>query len=207
MEEAGEIKNIDTVPVLEWEPGSGRRPKMNIHQKLAWVQKRLIVGKCRGKGEEKNAKVEYAFRNASDILIRAKPLCHAVEARVEAESEPVMLGVGTPVEIREVRLAKKDAKGNVYDAPTYALLSGPRLVAICRAIFTDCETGETIVRTSFAEQDNWRKGQGEPEKRSGSTDSYGTKYALCHIFAIDDQKDADALSNDGSIGVKADDPF
>lgn len=181
MSESEEAEARAARSVIDWRQEDGPRPKMNIHQKLAWVQKWLVVNKHRNNNL-------YHYRNASDILVKAKPLCHAVEARVEADCEPQLFGGGSVVDVRVVKPAKDNT------APTYALFSGPRIIAICSAIFTDCETGETIVRRSYAEQDNWRKGQEEPEKRSGSTDSYGTKYALCHLFAIDDTQDADELS-------------
>ena len=186
--------------VLAWELSSGLpRPPMNIWQKLAWVQMRLTVPKNRGKGHEKNAKVEYAFRNASDILTRAKPLCFAVDAMVFADTEPIVFAPDAKPELVAVRKPYDEKK----DAPTWSLFGGPWRLLIAKATFTDIETGETIVCHSSAEQDNWRKGQSEPEKRSGSTDSYATKYALCHLFAIDDQQDADDLSNNGTIGNKA----
>lgn len=185
---------------LLWEPSSGLpRPPMNIWQKLAWVQKRLAVPKERGKGHEKNTKVEYAFRNASDILTRAKPLCFAVDAMVTADTEPVVFSPDAKGEIVTVRKPYDEKR----DVPTVSMFGGPWRLLRATATFTDIETGEQYVCHSSAEQDNWRKGQGEPEKRSGSTDSYATKYALCHLFAIDDNKDADTLSSDGTIGAKA----
>ena len=184
---------------LVWEPSSELpRPKMNIWQKLAWVQKRLAVPKERGKGHEKNTKVEYAFRNASDILSRAKPLCFAVDAMVVADTEPIVFAPDAKAEIVTVRKPYDEKK----DVPTVAIFGGPWRLLVAKATFTDIETGEQLVCRSSAEQDYWRKGQSEPEKRSGSTDSYATKYALCHLFAIDDNKDADALSSDGTIGNK-----
>lgn len=186
--------------VLAWEPTSGvPRPQMNVWQKLAWVQKRLAVPKERGKGHDKNAKVEYSFRNASDILTRAKPLCFSVDAMVTADTDPVVLAPDAKPELVTVRKPYDEKK----DVPTLSLFGGPWRVLIAKATFTDIETGEQYVCHSSAEQDNWRKGQAEPEKRSGSTDSYATKYALCHLFAIDDNKDADALSADGTIGNNA----
>ena len=185
---------------LLWDSSSGEpRPRMNIWQKLAWVQKRIVVPKERGKGHDKNAKVEYAFRNASDILSRAKPLCFAVDAMVMADTEPMVFAPDAKAEVVTVRKPYDEKK----DAATVALFGGPWRLLIATARFTDIETGENLICKSSAEQDYWRKGQAEPEKRSGSTDSYATKCALCHLFAIDDNKDADGLSSDGTIGEKA----
>lgn len=186
--------------VLSWEPSSGiPRPSMNLWQKLAWVQKRLAVPKERGKGHDKNAKVEYSFRNASDILSRAKPLCFAVDAMVTADTTPIIFAPDAKPELVTVRKPYDEKK----ECPTYSLFGGPWRLLVATATFTDIETGAQFICRSSAEQDNWRKGQSEPEKRSGSTDSYATKYALCHLFAIDDNKDADDLTSDGAIGPKA----
>jgi len=191
----------DGSPLL-WNPSGGLpRPRMNIWQKLAWVQKRLAVPKERGKGHERYTKVEYAFRNASDILSRAKPLCFAVDAMVTADTEPIVFSPDARGEIVTVRKPNDEKKDEKKDnTPTVAMFGGPWRILKATAKFTDIETGEQYVCHSSAEQDYWRKGQAEPEKRSGSTDSYATKYALCHLFAVDDNKDADALSSDGTIG-------
>lgn len=181
---------------------------MNVHQKLAWVKMRLTVEKGRGKGHDKNAKVEYAFRNASDILARAKELCYLVDADIRVSVKCEIFGENSAVDVREVRLGQKNPKGELIKAPTYALFSGPRLVGCARAIFTDIETQDFVMSEAFAEQDTWRAGQGESEKRSGSVNSYVSKYALCNLLAIDDEKDADQLSNEGKIGKAAEeDPF
>ena len=191
-----EIEAADGSPIL-WDSSSGAaRPHMNIWQKLAWVQKRLAVPKVRGKGHQDRAKVEYEFRNASDILSRAKPLCFAVDAMVTADTEPIVFSPDAHGEIVTVRKPYDETK----DVPTVAMFGGPWRLLVGVARFTDIETGEQYICRSSAEQDNWRKGQAEPEKRSGSTDSYATKYALQHLFAIDDNKDADTLSSDGTIG-------
>lgn len=189
--------------VLDWEPDSNvPRPTMNIWQKLAWVQKRIVVPKARGKGYDKNAKVEYAFRNASDILTIAKPLCFAVDAMVTADTVPHVFAENAQAQFIEVRKPYDKNK----ECSTMAQFGGAWRLLLAKAVFTDIETGEQYICQASAEQDNWRKGQSEPEKRSGSTDSYATKYALCHLFAIDDNADADSLSNQGIIGRGANAP-
>lgn len=200
---------IEVQSPLFWEPNSGNpRPKMNVRQKLAWVKMRLTVEKGRGKGHDKNAKVEYAFRNTSDILARTKELCYLVDADIRVSIKCDIFGENSAVDVREVRIGQKNPKGELVKAPTYALFSGPRLVGCATAIFTDIEDGQEIKSNAFAEQDTWRAGQGESEKRSGSVNSYVSKYALCSLLAIDDEKDADQLSNEGKIGKAAEeDPF
>lgn len=187
--------------VLDWEPSFGvPRPKMNIHQKLAWVQNHIKVTKERGKGHDKGAGVSYEFRNAEDILMQSKVLCKIVDAHAEVDVTVQMLGVGAPVDVKCVGKDK-------YDNEQFAMVSGPRLVFFADAIFTDCETGEEIHRHSAAEKDWWRKGQTEPEKLSGSTDSYASKYALQHLFALDNNRDADMLSNERAGEEPAAEPW
>lgn len=58
------------------------------------------------------------------------------------------------------------------------------------AILTDAETQETIENTSFAREEENKKGM-DSSQVTGATSSYARKYALNGLFAIDDTKDAD----------------
>lgn len=164
--------------------------KASVHLKLKYIQQKLKVNKSRGKGHDANAQVTYEYRNSEDILEAVKPLCDEVDAYVNIKVEPVYLGESaTP----EVRCVGKDRYGNEI----LALVSGPRFVAVAKAFFVDCVTGGSVEAKSFAAIDFWRKGQTEPEKLSGSADSYATKYALQHLFALDNGKDdPDARPNE-----------
>lgn len=173
------------------------RNKANVWAKLLYVQTRLRVAKNRGKGHTPNAQVTYEYRNAEDILVAAKPLCDDVGAVVTLNVLPMVVGENTPIDVRVVRLANRDAKGNIVSAPTFARAFGPRFVALATATFTDCLTGNAVTCSSFAEIDFWRKGQTEPEKLCGSADSYASKYALGHLFALDNNRDADQESDEG----------
>lgn len=156
--------------------------KASVHFKMKYIQQKLKVNKSRGKGHDANAQVTYEYRNSEDILEAVKPLCDEVDAYVKIEVFPLMLGTEAAPEVRSVG---KDKYGNEI----LALVSGPRFVASARSFLVDCVTGESVHAESFAAIDFWRKGQTEPEKLSGSADSYATKYALQHLFALDNGRD------------------
>lgn len=161
-----------------------------IRAKLLAIQMKLRVTKDRGKGHNPNAQVTYEYRNAEDILEAVKPLCAEVGAVVTVDVVPKVIGESVPVEIKVVSKDK-------YKNDILAMLSGPRFVAVATATLSDCATGESISATSFAFVDAWRKGQTEPEKLCGSADSYASKYALGHLFALDNNRDAD-MESDGN---------
>ena len=172
----------------------------NIRQKLLCIQSCLRVGKNRGLGHTPGSEVKYEYRNAEDILEAVKPLCAEVAAVVTVDVQPLMVGESSAVEIREVRPAAKDMKtGVAVGSPTYSRLVGPRFVALATATLSDCTSGESISCRAFAEIDFWRKGQTEPEKLCGSADSYASKYALAHLFALDNNRDADMESDQPAV--------
>ena len=161
-----------------------------IRAKLLAIQTKLRVTKDRGKGHNPNAQVTYEYRNAEDILEAVKPLCAEVGAVVTVDVVPKVIGESVPVEIKVVGKDK-------YKNDILAMLSGPRFVAVATATLSDCATGESVSASSFAFVDAWRKGQTEPEKLCGSADSYASKYALGHLFALDNNRDAD-MESDGN---------
>ena len=167
--------------------------RMHIREKLAYIQQRLRVNKDRGKGHDNRAGVTYEFRNAEDILEKAKPLAAEVNAVVVLDVKPAVIGAEVPVDVRTVQ-SKTDDYGNKTD--TFVAVSGPRFAAVATAYLLDCETDDEIHASSFAFIDPWRKGQTEPEKLCGSADSYASKYALGHLFALDNNRDADMESNE-----------
>lgn len=154
----------------------------SVHFKLKYIQKELKVNKNRGKGHDYNAQVTYEFRNAEDILEAVKPLCDKVDAYVRIEVEPFVIGESVATDIRVVG---KDR----YQNDILAIMSGPRYGSKSTAYLVDCNTGDSVKATAFAFIDWWRKGQTEPEKLCGSSDSYASKYALQHLFALDNGKD------------------
>lgn len=167
--------------------------RMHIRAKLAYIQQRLRVNKDRGKGHDNRAGVTYEFRNAEDILEKAKPIAAEVNAVVVLDVKPLVVGPEVPVDVRTVQ-SKTDDYGNKTD--TFVAVSGPRFAAVATAYLLDCETDDEIHASSFAFIDPWRKGQTEPEKLCGSADSYASKYALGHLFALDNNRDADMESNE-----------
>lgn len=167
--------------------------RMHIRAKLAYIQQRLRVNKDRGKGHDNRAGVTYEFRNAEDILEKAKPIAAEVNAIVVLDVKPLVVGPEVPVDVRTVQ-SKTDDYGNKTD--TFVAVSGPRFAAVATAYLLDCETTDEVHATSFAFIDPWRKGQTEPEKLCGSADSYASKYALGHLFALDNNRDADMESNE-----------
>lgn len=73
------------------------------------------------------------------------------------------------------------------------------LVEVCGAPYIkataklmDCESMESISSTSFAKEPESKKGM-DAAQLTGSTTSYARKYALAALFAIDNEKDADAI--------------
>lgn len=61
--------------------------------------------------------------------------------------------------------------------------------------FIDIETGEKIVNTAYAREEESKKGM-DGSQVTGATSSYARKYALNGLFCIDDSKDADTPLTD-----------
>lgn len=61
----------------------------------------------------------------------------------------------------------------------------------------DCESMETVSSTSFAKEPESKKGM-DAAQVTGSTTSYARKYALAALFAIDNEKDADAIEGNAT---------
>ena len=194
VDEAAELAKIEEYR-RDVPPGIGEIEELEkaartIRAKLLAIQTKLRVTKDRGKGHNPNAQVTYEYRNSEDILEAVKPLCAEVGAVVTVDVVPKVIGESVPVEIKVVGKDK-------YKNDILAMLSGPRFVAVATATLSDCATGESVSASSFAFVDAWRKGQTEPEKLCGSADSYASKYALGHLFALDNNRDAD-MESDGN---------
>ena len=56
--------------------------------------------------------------------------------------------------------------------------------------FIDAETGEKIINTAYAREEEDKKGM-DGSQVTGASSSYARKYALNGMFAIDDTKDSD----------------
>lgn len=70
--------------------------------------------------------------------------------------------------------------------------------------FVDAETGETVVNSALAREEETKKGM-DGSQVTGSSSSYARKYALNGMFAIDDTKDADFNNTHGKEN-KTEDP-
>lgn len=67
---------------------------------------------------------------------------------------------------------------------------GERYYIQAAVTLADVETGETLVSTALAREEESKKGM-DASQITGTASSYARKYALNGMFAIDDTKDAD----------------
>jgi len=67
---------------------------------------------------------------------------------------------------------------------------GERYYVEATAKVIDTVTGSEVSATAYAKEDESKKGM-DGAQLTGSCSSYARKYALCGLFAIDDNKDAD----------------
>ena len=73
------------------------------------------------------------------------------------------------------------------------VLIGDRFYVKATSKITDIETGECVESTAFAREDESQKGMSSAQV-TGSVSSYARKYSMNALFAIDDNKDADATN-------------
>ncbi len=85
------------------------------------------------------------------------------------------------------------------------VLIGDRYYIKSTASITDGE--DTIESVAFAREELTKKGM-DGSQVTGASSSYARKYALCGLFAIDDNKDADSMDNRvKEIPICSDDKF
>ena len=77
---------------------------------------------------------------------------------------------------------------------------GERYYVKATATFSD--GSESIITTAFAREPVQKKGMDESQI-TGAASSYARKYALCGLFALDDNKDADSRDNRNAHEEKA----
>jgi len=75
---------------------------------------------------------------------------------------------------------------------------GERYYVSVVAKLTDAKTGESVMSTAFAREDESKKGM-DASQLTGATSSYARKYALNGLLAIDDTKDSDYLNNGSKV--------
>ena len=73
------------------------------------------------------------------------------------------------------------------------VLIGDRFYVKATSKITDIETGECVESTAFAREDESQKGMSSAQV-TGSVSSYARKYSMNALFAIDDNKDSDAIN-------------
>ena len=81
------------------------------------------------------------------------------------------------------------------------VLIGDRFYVKATATLIDADTGETVEASAFAREGADKKGM-DVSQLTGATSSYARKYALNGLFAIDDNKDADATNTHGKDTIK-----
>ena len=81
------------------------------------------------------------------------------------------------------------------------VLVGDRFYVKATATLIDSDTGETVEASAFARESADKKGM-DSSQVTGATSSYARKYALNGLFAIDDNKDADATKTHGKEAIK-----
>ena len=81
------------------------------------------------------------------------------------------------------------------------VLIGERYYIKATATLIDIDTGDTTETYAYARESAEKRGM-DSSQVTGATSSYARKYALNGLFAIDDNKDADATNTHGKDTIK-----
>ena len=81
------------------------------------------------------------------------------------------------------------------------VLIGERYYIKATATLIDIDTGDTTETYAYARESAEKRGM-DSSQVTGATSSYARKYALNGLFAIDDNKDADATNTHGKETIK-----
>ena len=81
------------------------------------------------------------------------------------------------------------------------ILIGERYYVKATAILIDIDTGDIVEASAYARESEDKRGM-DASQLTGATSSYARKYALNGLFAIDDNKDADATNTHGKEAIK-----
>ena len=81
------------------------------------------------------------------------------------------------------------------------ILIGERYYIKATATLIDIDTGDTTETSAYARESAEKRGM-DSSQVTGATSSYARKYALNGLFAIDDNKDADATNTHGKEAIK-----
>lgn len=152
---------------------------VGLHNKLQQVQAELKVQKTK-----KNTDVNYAHRNAAEILEKVKPLIKehdlvlTISHRVEMHASQ---HAPTPVVVRTAAGKERTE-----------IIGGDRFYIYCKGTLKDIESGEELVIEAVAREPQNKIGLDESQV-TGSTQSYAKKYMLEDMFNLDNNKDSDDL--------------
>ena len=83
----------------------------------------------------------------------------------------------------------KEHKSTIYIADEIVTVLD-RFYIKATVTFIDAETGDKIINTAYAREEESKKGM-DGSQVTGASSSYARKYALNGMFAIDDTKDSD----------------
>ena len=81
------------------------------------------------------------------------------------------------------------------------ILIGERYYIKATATLIDIDTGDMTETSAYARESAEKRGM-DASQVTGATSSYARKYALNGLFAIDDNKDADATNTHGKDSIK-----
>lgn len=157
--------------------------KMNVYQKLLYVQQHLNVQKTR-EVKDKWGNLKYTYRSCDDILEAIKSPCKEVGAMcVISDDVQFIEGASESVVNDNNGNSSRKSSGRFYVKATVT--------------FIDTETGNSIVASAMARESESRVGMDDAQL-TGSCSSYARKYALAGLLNLDDNKDPDQLDAEGS---------
>ena len=95
----------------------------------------------------------------------------------------------------------KENKATIFISDDVVFIEG-RFYIKSTVTFVDVETGDKIVNTAYAREEESKKGM-DVSQVTGASSSYARKYALNGMFAIDDTKDSDFTNqNESKSSIK-----
>jgi hypothetical protein len=166
---------------------------LSIRQKLLEIQTRLHCPKSLTVKNYSGQK-QYDYRNLAGIFESIKPLLKELKCALVIDCEPVVIGTGDGVTVEE-----RDRNGTIIGAH---IERGARVYQHAIATLLDCESDAAISKEAYARENEWRKGM-DASQLSGSAESFASKYACEHLFALDSTDDADDLAAKDAQGAAA----
>ena len=153
----------------------------------------MIKTVCKGTtkwGQCKKNRDLFSWRDESCVL--PFPTLHTAGSEDEAHGDGVVVERGIAADVVDEDLAGPLAHevGATVNCSDEVLMVGDRFYVVATAILTTYE-GEQVAVQGWAREQDERKGM-DASQVTGSASSYARKYALSGLFAIDDEKDADA---------------